>query len=399
VEGTKLPLTGDSVFCNIEYQCGTSEVEKSLHLKASLSAKSKAEFASKLKTTSTSVSMIVSARKVHGTVRGSVEGAGVDLKPDVSTANINDFLSLYGDSYVDSVTYGSEYYAVYTFFTESVEDQSALASKLSLKVGMSGKGTAGANIKEVLAETHTGYTFVQWMTGVEGVDVQLPNQNEICGFALSFTNLKFNDGTVLEYTTSGYEKVPGFRKLFVKKDLIDTMVSNRGWMMEVLDGVDQTAKVKADIDTILEVYAMHGYYSWRKTDCRLAHASDSAAKDMDNVKKLIEKWRNNLENKWYLTTDSVQIRPLHGGSPSINVYNDSTAPWGNRSHGQAFDDSPEGDYYPHRTLVKYVRTSGARLQGSMTTKYTYLHDHPDQQVKEDWAMYCTIVTTNDGSDA
>jgi hypothetical protein len=117
---------------------------KSLNVEASLSASygvatvdAKSSFSKTLKTTSTSLSMIVSTRVVSGTetATGTItEFSSKAITESISAEGIGAFLSSYGDSFVNSITLGSEYYAVYTFFTESESEQSDLRTSFKASV-------------------------------------------------------------------------------------------------------------------------------------------------------------------------------------------------------------------------------------------------------------------------
>ncbi|MBN3820072.1 hypothetical protein G3N57_27295, partial [Paraburkholderia sp. Se-20369] len=79
----------------------------------------KTEFVQTLNLTTFSVNIVVRAKHVMNTQTATAFKLKNGINPPSGNSQLNDFFRSYGDSFVSSVTSGSEYYAVYTFYAQS----------------------------------------------------------------------------------------------------------------------------------------------------------------------------------------------------------------------------------------------------------------------------------------
>ena len=114
-----------------------SQLAQTLNISQSLSVgygpfgvEQKMEFVRSLKMTTYCISIVVSARHVLGKDTMTDVEMKAGIKPPVTTEEIKDFVRGYGDSFISARTRGGEYYAVYTFYSETKEEQQMLIDSL-----------------------------------------------------------------------------------------------------------------------------------------------------------------------------------------------------------------------------------------------------------------------------
>lgn len=122
----------------------------------------KASFFEAAKGSSASTYLVVSARN-YVTYRlrdPRILSDGSVTTPDKANFTMGDFLSTHGDSFVDEVKLGGEYYCVYTFETRSRQEQLAVSAALAANGIVSGldiSGEVAVDFAKAVGESQTTF--------------------------------------------------------------------------------------------------------------------------------------------------------------------------------------------------------------------------------------------------
>ncbi|MCJ2186965.1 jacalin-like lectin [Novosphingobium beihaiensis] len=200
-----------AVTCSSMEEMGTAlEINQSLSAGFAKFGKvdQKLEFATQQKVTTQSVQVVVYAKNVTRTV--SVKD--VSLKRGVQDEGLAEFFRIYGDSYISYAEYGGEFYAVYTFFTQTREEQTRIAAEVNTIVNR-GVVDVSASIQtefnSFLKSTETSWEVQYDLRGMG--KTPLPDKAEIFDFALTIPNIPVadEDRVVLGTESSGYDDAAG----------------------------------------------------------------------------------------------------------------------------------------------------------------------------------------------
>lgn len=243
------------------------------------SVSQKMKFVRNLEVTTYSVSIVVYARHVLGTE--SITGVGLKSgeMPPATDDEIRAFIRAYGDTYVSSVTRGGEYYAVYTFHSQTKREQESLMTELKAKgvIDVVKVDTSvQTKLDKFISESSTSVTFSQSMSGVNGV--KLPDSDNILKFALDFSALTPNAPTIVAFQSTGYEHVPKF-------GTFEPIVKNRSYFVGTgADGgltgkLVRIEQLKTQIDEIASIYKFYGGF----TDTDLTGVLATAKADIATI--------------------------------------------------------------------------------------------------------------------
>jgi hypothetical protein len=254
----------------------------------------KAEFVKDLDLTTTSVTILVHASVNYREVMTSVAPAdGVD------TSDLGAFFRAYGDSYVDSLTRGAEYIAVYCFYSQTLAEQERLAADITATISTAAvDGELKSKIGRVWESTQVRKYRHHTIVGAPGV--ASPSEDDAVKFALDFSQkVGKTADSVIAYRTAGYDHVagmPDFSKISANRALIQQddgrpgdvplkLTTLRGvanqiaWLTDSASGFYQTYRytgdtllrqrarqIRADIDSLERfVYALAADPTQRST--------------------------------------------------------------------------------------------------------------------------------------
>lgn len=337
---------------------GIVELSEALHIKQSLSAEyaeifkadEKMEFVRKQKATSESVSIVIYARHEN------VATAQIDALVDSLPQDVEKFVSGYGDSFVSSMATGGEYYAVYTFYTETAEKQEELKLELSGKGIVSGLEIGGGfemAIENFTKTTTTAWQFDQQISGLS--NPELPNRRGMIDFAAKFLKITPDSPIVISFTTTPYENVPGFkldfkavaanRRYFVGSNL------SGGLTASLLDLISLLNK----LDWLKGIYDCYGY----EGDTKLGQLADDAEADLDAIRKQFEGYQDDPTQKF----TKPALPSLKKGIPLLNFSKGVTNLLGNKDGGAPFNypGGIEEALHSQRRLSWVQLRSGADL--------------------------------------
>lgn len=313
---------------------GVVELSEALQIKQSLSAEyaevfkadEKMEFVKKQKATSETISIVVYARHESRVLTAKNPRLIVDPVPD----DAEEFVRGYGDSFVSSIVSGGEYYAVYTFYTETVEKQDELKLELNAKGIVSGLEIGGGfeiAIENFTKTSKTAWQFDQQISGI--ANPSLPNRKEMIDFAIKFPKTEPDSPVVVSFTTMPYESVPSFkldfkavtanRRYFVGSNLSGGLTAS---LLEIISLLNK-------IDWLKRIYECYGY----EGDAKLDELADEAGADLDAIRKQFEDYQDDPTQKF----TKPALPSLKKGIPLLTFSKGATNLLGDKDGGGPFD--------------------------------------------------------------
>jgi hypothetical protein len=364
-----------TVCTSIEELSQALEIDQSLSISYGPigSLNQKLTFIKNLHVTTTSISIVVYVRHV---ARKQSLGK-FQLDPSVTQpkdpADVAAFFHSYGDSFLSSRTLGGEYYAVYTFYANDVQEQNSVKASLDANgifSGVSLDAKLQASFDQVIKTSTMRTDFAQNVSGIE--NPRLPAPEDIVKFATNFTSLPMDMQAVIDFDTTGYEHVPGL-------EAIETLAANRTYFVgdQTDDGL---ARKLADlmllqnkISHVIDIYRTYGYDG----DLNFTTKKDQVQKDIEAIGNQIRQWEHD-------PTQTFNLPPLPSltyGSPSVRVLTNIFGPHGGGG-GAPFDDIPDPVTFvmtqTHLTSIRltvgaYVNVLSATYQRTHGTAWTSYH--------------------------
>lgn len=349
--------TGGRSQVHIKVCESAEEVAEALEIDASVSvsylkiasATAKMSFMKKLNITSHSVAIVVYAS--HHSGRWSAKNAKLQdtVTPPEDDNSAADFVASYGDSFINAVTLGGEYYAVYTFRTQTRTEQSSLSTSLKasgIYAGVSAEVDIQTKLSNFMSNTETNWTFDQEVTGIE--NPVLPSQDGLIEYAISFPSRPIDSPVVTNITTRGYESLMGAaRRKFAK------VAKNRGYFVDPDDGLLKSlahlTAVKNQITWLKRIYARYNYQG----DTDLLAFEREVNADIKAINGQVDDWEIDA-------TTSFTPPPLSSidkGEPVLQFDVPQPPAWGG-SGGSPFQAASVGE-----AIKNQVRITGIRLAG------------------------------------
>lgn len=291
----------------------------------------------------------------------------IDPKTPRSTSQeIIDLVTTFGDSFVSECNLGSQYFAVYTCFTESREEQETLKTEISAKGGLgalSAQGSSQANVTSLTSSFTKRVKFQQTMVGV-GPEVVFPDENGIESFALSFSQKcsSRDYAAITSIITSGYESVQYFTNGYDQLSW-ETVCKNRDFINKSLipDSVS-ILSLSNQMNNIVNFYESRNY-DYTNFDSKFAKTYSDLKDDLKTLGNVLEYYKYNLLE--LLSTSSLLKsfpKSLGNGIPVVSIEKSSVI-FGNKDvnnqNVQHFDDFPEEvEYDPRNSTITYLRLNG-----------------------------------------
>ena len=322
----------------------------------------KMQFVYKLDVTTYSVSIVVYSR--HFGYKETTDDVRLKsgIKPPQGNPELRDFFRGYGDSFLASRTTGGEYYAVYTYYSQTREEQTQLTIDMKAHgIFNGGKVDAGlqAKISSFQSSTKTRSTFNQNVSGLR--NPKLPDSDHVVEYAIAFTSIPLDNPAIIGFDTTGYEHVPGFGDF-------QPIASNRDFFVgnTVMGGLTkplvQIQEVETQIAWIRGVYRFYGGYN----DPQLTQNGIQSKTDHTTLDKLFQQF----EADPTATFTQPALPSLKNGTPSLN-YRISDSPSFGGPGGDPFDDIDAvgfTSFVPEQTRLSVLQLrSGARIDQLLTT--------------------------------
>lgn len=378
LQGTSQKVGGGSkVTCSV---CtSATEVASALEIDAALSVAygpvasvdAKTKYMSSLNITTYSISMVVHSKHTEG-IEKFID---VGLKPGISVpssdADINTFVSGYGDSWISEITRGGEYFGTYTFFSETKEEQQSLEASLhasGIYSGVTVSAGVEAKLSNFLKTATVRYTFKQEISGI--LNPSFPKPENFIDYALAFPSLPLDSPTIIGFASSGYEIVPGLDKAFKK------VAENRRYFTigdsthpgGLAGSLATIAGIKNQASDIQALYTFYNYTG----DTLLASRWATAKSDFDAIVNQMQ----TFETAATTSFPTLPLTSIQNGSPAF-VYELGKSPdWGADNAGDPFNDVDVRTY-----LQKFTRIAEVQLRGSVSFVEQILTTYEDKTGK------------------
>jgi hypothetical protein len=260
------------------------------------------------------------------------------------------------------VTYGGEYDAVYTFYSETREQQTELTAEMkahgifdggSLDVGLQTK------INQFQSSAKTRASFSQRVSGIK--NPKLPDSDHVIEYAIAFPSIPLDEPAIITFDTHGYEHVPDFGNFQPVAKNRDFFVGN-----SVIGGLTlplvQIQQVENQIASIKTIYHAYGGFA----DVKLVSNGKQSEADHKTINGMIEEFESNPTQTFTMPA----LPSLANGTPVLNYKISHSQGFGGTG-GQPFDDVDAAgfeSFIPQQTLIKTVQLrSGTRIDRLLTT--------------------------------
>lgn len=344
--------TGGGSLVNIRVCESVSELAKALEIDASLSVSylkvvnvtAKMKFMQKLNATSRSISIVVYASHEDSTWAVKNVKLAQGVKAPANDEEAADFAASYGDSYVSEATRGGEYYAVYTFHTETQSEQRELTASLKAKGVYTGTVNLDvqAKLSDFLKTTSTNWTFDQEITGHQ--NPKLPNQDELIKFAIDFPSKSLDSPVTTGVKVSGYESVPG-----IKRGTLAKIVKNRTHFLGregVLLSFARLTGIQNQISWLKRIYARYNYSG----DQALLDFEKQVKGDLGTIEDQITDYNADPA----ATFKKPELSSLGKGEPVLNYAAGQPISFGGEGGGP-FDFMSTGDALRNQVKIASLR--------------------------------------------
>lgn len=344
---------GGRTVVNIRVCESASELAKALEIDGSLSVSylkavnvtAKMKFMQKLDATARSVSIVVYASHESGTWRAKNVKLADGIKAPTNDEEAADFAAVYGDSYVSEATQGGEYYAVYTFRTETQTEQKELTASLKAKgvySGVTAKAEVQTKLTDFLKQTSTNWTFDQEITGI--ANPSLPDQDKLVEFALAFPSKTLDSEVTTGFKVAGYETVPGInRRKFAK------IVENRDHFLGddgVLRSFARLNGLQNQINWLKRIYARYTFVG----DKDLVTFETQVKTDLGKINKQITAYKRDPAADF----DRPDLPSLEKGEPVLTYAAGQPESFGGEGGGP-FDFMSPGEALRNQVKLTSVR--------------------------------------------
>ncbi|MCP9902382.1 hypothetical protein KBZ09_17495 [Cyanobium sp. Cruz CV11-17] len=265
VSGLEIPgAAGGMTLCSV---CRTaSELAQAMQFQAGGSLtglgflpllRIKRDFFTSLKTTVYSLSVVVHAWRVTSAASLSEPHLRPDRTLPSSAADLDEFVLLYGDSYIASINLGGEFNGVYTFRSETREQADRVNNELALGGLVSGFQLGvdlHHTLENVSRSTATSYDFKYSVRGVS----QTPKlrAEEMVAYAQSFGLSGFEQPALLNMATLGYETVPEMHRAFAQVAANRERFTSNGGLLRQQQRVEELINQIQETQESLKVYGI-----------------------------------------------------------------------------------------------------------------------------------------------
>ncbi|MEA3011885.1 MAG: hypothetical protein QOD42_430 [Sphingomonadales bacterium] len=371
--------SGGSSLVNIRVCESVSELAKALEIDASLSVSylkvvnvtAKMKFMQKLNATARSISIVVYAS--HEDAIWAVKNVKLanGVKAPAADEEAADFAASYGDSYVSEAATGGEYYAVYTFHTETQSEQRELTASLKAKgvyTGVTAKLDIQTKLSDFLKATSTNWTFDQEITGHR--NPKLPNQDELIRFALDFPSKTLDSPVTTGFKVAGYEGVPG-----IKRGTFAKIVKNRNHFLGrdgVLLSYARLTGLQNQIGWLKRIYARYDYSG----DSALLDFEKQVKGDLATIDDQISDYKDNPAASF----TKPALPSLTKGEPVLSYAAGQPISFGGEGGG-GFNFMSIGEALRNQVKIAWLRfADGDEVIHKMEVRYA--SDHSDWTVTQ-----------------
>lgn len=324
-----------------------------------------------LHTTLFSVSLVVQARKVLA----AMTTENVALKPDVPIADLDVFVSLYGDTWAKSVVIGGQMQGIYTLYAQTKEQAQEVSSALDLLI-TNGTLTLGPTLSErmqtIAKEKKVNVSFRVSVSGLK----QPPRLTEsnLEEFAQNFCTRELDNPIVLSLDTLGYERVPHLTRLFSPVSQNRQLLSVGGVKPSLRRQWQRLHEMVNQCDWIKETYRIYGI----PHDPLLAENREAMMEDCRKIQGLCILYNESPSTP---LTEPV-LESLQKGNPRLRVtLQDGDTLGGGGGYPFDYKDR-ENAVRRRRRLVELALNAGNRIDQIRLRYHQEPVGNPDELIDE-----------------
>ena len=310
--------TSDVTICT-----DSQSVSDALDISASVSDKmfdasvsAKASWVDSLNVTSTSVVVLV-----HTVVSELLQATQYSLNAGItapsSTSDVQAFFAAYGDSFVDAMVIGAEYYAAFIYDTTTTDDQQTVTASLKghdgpLTANLSAAITTASsdvNMTVRISQQMLGESNLSYPTVSDDVDETV---NNIVNFGMDFTGQAFSSISspeILGVSYQGYEHAPGCSAFNPAVPQNRNLLGN-GSAAPFVDALNTLVTLSSQVAAIQALYDAYGYTH----DSNFAAQSAQVAQDLNTLSSLTQ----NIETNVTGTFPAPSLPSLDYGTPNVS---------------------------------------------------------------------------------
>jgi hypothetical protein len=247
----------------------------------------KMAFYNSLQTTIYSLSVVVHAWRVRAAARLSQPHLRSDVRPPRTEEELQEFMMLYGDSYLSSVDLGGECIGVFIFRSETREQAQRVEQALQVGGVINGL-QLGSDLHRTLdsasrrSEISIDFRYKVWGCS----DIPALQPDALVPYALGFSGRSIDRPMVLDLATEGYETIPeigtSFLPVAANRDFFtrrDVLLRRRQRLLELINQMDRVRRT-------LDLYGL----SLPDAD-HLAANRQSALDDLAAIDALVKSYR------------------------------------------------------------------------------------------------------------
>lgn len=374
ITGTIGAKTGGQITSSVSLCTDTESVFHSLEVDAGASvaygpysASAKTQFVKSMQLTTNSVVLVV-----YTAVSDRTSSKDWDLKPGLESSvetptGLADFVNRYGDSFVSEVITGSEYYAAFVFYSESLEEKQRVMAAIEGQ-GTVGGATISANLKteiqDAMSSLKISKKLFQGIGGFSSGSAKLPalEVDQIIDFALNFTTLRPDAPEALGIVLTGYEKVfssaVNFKPVIANRRAFLGTPDVPGWwsMHQKLDALK---------NQVAQIETLYAFYD-NVQDPDLSTKREQIQSDIQRLEAFLDDVADEPTIAHSFTPPTPPVS-LTYGSPQADFDLVILPGWGGNGGGSFQDISP--DDVLRRVRIKQLDLSHGDRIDMLTTTY------------------------------
>lgn len=295
----------------------------------------KVQFVKSVERTTWSINLMIRSTKVSGTLTPGAYRLADGIPVPRTNQEKTDFFRHNGDSFVSSLSLGSEYLAIFTIFLNSESEHQSTMAEISahgLTSAISFDAGLQSNLSSFFQKTTARVGLQQKTFGIG--KIPLPALGDMIDFANKLPEKPIDNPTIIRFSTTGYENL-------LPDGVFDTIAAHRNHFVgtRFSTGV-YNARTQLDdlISQLKAINAIHETYGF--TDPRI-----------ESVKLIADADQQALNDQLVAFNDDPLAPPpklplpsLDEGVPSVNFEYGESETWGGPNVATFDDVGKVGDF-------------------------------------------------------
>lgn len=326
------------------------------------SASRKSKFTKSLKITTYSLTIVVYSQHVDKTETITEAHLRPDIAPPQGDTALREFFHSYGDSFITSLTTGSEYYGVYVLYAQTKAEQTGFENELKAQGIYSGVTLSAAlqtSLNNSMKSLSVNIQFDQQVAGI--LNPTLPSPETMIDYAMAFPSIPVSAPVLLGFEYDGYEHLPEIASAFMP------IADSRRYFIgdKAVGGLTaKEAKVQALDDQLLwlqETYSFYGGY----TDSEVDRVKGMSGQELAAIASQKSAYQQNPIQPF----TEPPLPSLNLGTPALSFTSGTSESYG-AGGGNPYDDVPSPlDYISKRTRITYIKMRMGKRVDQLATTY------------------------------